>query len=51
MLIRDGDGGGGQREWLDRELRPGKSEEAVAHRQNNNNYVKAVMGTSPLRSN
>ena len=44
-------GGGGERksEWLDRTLRPGQTEEAVDHRQNNN-YVKAV-GTSALHSN
>ena len=37
-------------EWLDRVLRPGKTEEAVDHRQNN--YVKAVGTASPgLRSN
>ena len=34
--------------WLDRALRPGKTEVAVDHRQNN--YVEAV-GASPLRSN
>ena len=36
-------------EWLDRALRPGKTKQAVDHRQNNS-YVKAV-GTSPLHSN
>ena len=50
-----GDRRGGERErernieWLDRALRPGKTEEAVDHRQNNS-YFKAV-GTSPMRSN
>ena len=49
-LIRDWGEGWRRREskWLDRALRPGKTEEAVDHRQNN--YVKTV-GTSPLRSN
>ena len=44
-----GGGGGRKNEWLDLPLRPGKTEEAVDHRQNNN-YVKAV-GTSPFGSN
>ena len=42
-------GGGGKSEWLDCALRPGKTEKAVDHLQNNS-YVKAV-GTLPLRSN
>ena len=41
-------GYGKKSDWLDRALRPGKTEVAVDHRQNN--YVEAV-GASPLRSN
>ena len=57
-LIRDGDEGvagwGRKREWFDRALRPGKTEEAVDRRQNNGS-VKAVsprhcVATSVLRS-
>ena len=42
-----GGGGGGEKEWVS-PIQPGKTEEAMNHRQNN--YVKSV-GTSPLRSN
>ena len=45
--VLGGGGGGGEKEWVS-PIQPGKTEEAMNHRQNN--YVKSV-GTSPLRSN